>query len=130
MQIIHKLDDFLYTIFPSIKKGDQQSLHMAIQEYYTYGLYKPKVTIENDWVNIEIDIPTIEAQDSDYKKVISFCETGKYSDAKPVLNRLIEKKPSVSEYHRIMGQILSDEGDQEEAINCLIDSLRWDSKNG
>lgn len=29
-----------------------------------------------------------------------------------------------------MGQILSDEGEQEEAINCLIDALRWDSKNG
>ena len=29
-----------------------------------------------------------------------------------------------------MGQILSDEGDQEEAINFLIDALRWDSKNG
>jgi len=29
-----------------------------------------------------------------------------------------------------MGQILSDEGDQEEAINCLIDALRWDPKNG
>ena len=29
-----------------------------------------------------------------------------------------------------MGQILSDEGDQEQAINCLIDALRWDSKNG
>ena len=29
-----------------------------------------------------------------------------------------------------MGQIHSDEGDQEEAINCLIDALRWDSKNG
>lgn len=29
-----------------------------------------------------------------------------------------------------MGQILSDEGEQEEAINYLIDSLRWDSKNG
>ncbi len=28
-----------------------------------------------------------------------------------------------------MGQILSDEGDQDEAINCLIDSLRWNSKN-
>jgi hypothetical protein len=28
-----------------------------------------------------------------------------------------------------MGQILSDEGDQEEAINCLIDALRWDPKN-
>ena len=29
-----------------------------------------------------------------------------------------------------MGQILSDEGNQEEAINYLIDALRWDSKNG
>ncbi|MDI6046819.1 hypothetical protein QLS28_09720 [Flavobacterium sp. LB3R18] len=28
-----------------------------------------------------------------------------------------------------MGQILSDEGHQDEAINCLIDALRWDSKN-
>ena len=29
-----------------------------------------------------------------------------------------------------MGQILSDEGDQDRAIDCLIDALRWDSKNG
>jgi len=28
-----------------------------------------------------------------------------------------------------MGQILSDEGQQDEAINCLIDALRWDSRN-
>jgi tetratricopeptide (TPR) repeat protein len=29
-----------------------------------------------------------------------------------------------------MGQVLSDEGEQDEAINYLIDALRWDSKNG
>ena len=28
-----------------------------------------------------------------------------------------------------MGQILSDQGHQEEAINCLIDALRWNPKN-
>lgn len=28
-----------------------------------------------------------------------------------------------------MGQILSDQGHQEAAINCLIDALRWDSQN-
>lgn len=28
-----------------------------------------------------------------------------------------------------MGQILSEEGDQDEAINCLIDALRWDATN-
>jgi tetratricopeptide (TPR) repeat protein len=130
MQIIHKIDNFLYTIFPSFIQGDQQSLLNAIQAFYTYGPYKPKVTIDNDFISIEIDTPTILAQDIDYQKVIAFCEKGKYADAKPILKKLIEKNPSISEYHRIMGQILSDEGDQEEAINCIIDALRWDSKNG
>lgn len=62
--------------------------------------------------------------------MVALCEKGKYSEAKPILKRLIEANPTISEYHRIMGQMLSDEGDQEEAINCLIDALRWDSKNG
>jgi len=130
MQIIHKIDNFLYTIFPSVTQGDQQSLLNAIQDFYTYGPFKPKVTVDQDWVKIEIDTPTIIAQEIDYQKVISFCEKGKYADAKPILKNLISKNPTISEYHRIMGQILSDEGDQEEAINCLIDALRWDSKNG
>ena len=130
MQIIHKIDNFLYTIFPSVTQGDYQSLLNAIQDFYTYGPFKPKVTVDQDWVKIEIDTPTIIAQEIDYQKVISFCEKGKYADAKPILKNLISKNPTISEYHRIMGQILSDEGDQEEAINCLIDALRWDSKNG
>lgn len=130
MQIIHKIDNFLYAIFPSVIQGDQQSLLNAIQDFYTYGPYKPKVTIDNDFVSIEINTPTILAQDLDYQKVIAFCEKGKYADAKPILKKLIDKNPAISEYHRIMGQILSDEGNQEEAINCLIDALRWDSKNG
>ncbi len=59
MQIIHKIDDFLFTIFPNIKKGDEQSLINAIQKFYTYGPYKPKVSIEDNWIKIEIDTPTI-----------------------------------------------------------------------
>ncbi|MBI5633250.1 MAG: tetratricopeptide repeat protein [Nitrospirae bacterium] len=49
--------------------------------------------------------------------------------SKPILERLIRKNPAVSEYHRILGQIYSDEGRQDDAINCLIDALRWDPKN-
>jgi tetratricopeptide (TPR) repeat protein len=81
-------------------------------------------------VKIEIDARTIISQEVDYKKTVALCEKGKYSEAKIILKKLIEKNPTNSEYHRIMGQILSDEGDQEEAINCLIDALRWDPKNG
>ena len=130
MQIAHKINSFLYTIFPSVAEGDQQSLLEAIQDFYTFGNFKPKVTIDNEWITIEIDAPSILVQEIEFQKVISFCEKGKYSEAKPILKNLITKNPTVSEYHRIMGQILSDEGEQEEAINFLIDALRWDSKNG
>ena len=61
---------------------------------------------------------------------MTLCEKGRYEEAKPILKQLIDKNPTNSEYHRIMGQILSDEGNQEEVINSLIDALRWDSKNG
>ena len=130
MQIIHKIDDFLFTIFPELMGGCNDLITSTLETYYTYGPYKPKVKIDNGWVKIEIDTPAIISQEADYKKTVALCEKGKYSEAKPILKKLIEKNPTNSEYHRIMGQILSDEGDQEEAINCLIDALRWDSKNG
>jgi tetratricopeptide (TPR) repeat protein len=130
MQIIHKIDDFLFTIFPELAGGGNSLIISVLRNYYTFGPFIPKVTIENNWVTIEIDTPKILAQEADYKKVINLCEKGDFLEAKPILTHLIEQNPTNSEYHRIMGQIISDEGDQEEAINYLIDSLRWDSKNG
>ena len=132
MQIIHKIDDFLFTIFPKLKLGGgaDSVIISELENYYTYGPFKPKVTVDNEWVTIQIDTPTIISQESEYRKTVALCEKGKFSEAKLILKDLIQRNPTNSEYHRIMGQILSDEGDQEEAINCLIDSLRWDSKNG
>jgi tetratricopeptide (TPR) repeat protein len=127
MKIIHKIDDFLYTIFPDIK--DNRHIIEVLEEYYTFGPYKPNVVIDNGFVIIDIDIISISSQENDFIKVISFCESSKFSEAKPILIKLIEQNPTNSEYHRILGQILSDEGDSEDAINCLIDALRWDSKN-
>jgi len=130
MQITHRIDDFLYAIFPNVRKGDLESLNQAINDYYTIGGIKPKVTIEDGFVSIELDVPAIVAQKADFRNVIRLCEQGRYSEAKPILNRLIQQNPTDSEYHRILGQILSDEGDQDEAINSLIEALRWDPTNG
>ena len=46
-----------------------------------------------------------------------------------MLQKLIAQNPSKSEYHRILGQILSDEGHPNLAINTLIDALKWDTQN-
>ena len=40
MQIIHKIDNFLYTIFPSVIQGEQQSLLNATNFYDKYLQYK------------------------------------------------------------------------------------------
>jgi len=128
MQIIQRIEDLLFDLFPNAKK-DINLLKEEIVKYYTYGPYKPKVSIENDFVIIDIDTPSIISQQDDYNKAIAFCEKGKYAEAKKILRGLIEKNPSVSEYYRNYGQVLSEEGDQNEAINYLIDALKWDPKN-
>lgn len=127
MRIIHRIDDFLHIIFPNIQ--DESQMIKVLENYYSYGSHKPKVKIENGFVIVDVDIISITSQEIDFKKAISFCENGKFTEAKPLLEKLIKQNPTNSECHRIIGQIYSDEGDQDEAINSLIDALRWDSKN-
>ena len=135
MLIIHKINDLLYKLFPATKYysveggGKQNLLREEIQKFYSYGPFLPKVTIENGLVTIEVDTQIIAAQDADYHKAVSLCDKRKFSEAKPILLDLIKKNPTNSEFHRIYGQILSEEGDQDEAINYLIDALRWNPKN-
>jgi len=129
MIIIHKINSFLNIIFPDLKAGSNEDIINAFKKYYAYGPYTPIVKIDKTEIIIEIDTKNILNQEGNYRNVVSLCEKGKFQGAKLILTKLIESNPTVSEYHRIMGQILSGEGDQEEAINCLIDALRWDSNN-
>jgi tetratricopeptide (TPR) repeat protein len=128
MTITFKIDDFLFEIFP-VNKGNLKELEEFLKRFYTEGPFEPKVEITEDSVRIIIDTKRITDDKKSYQKLVELCEKGNYSKAKPLVKELIDKAPNVSEYHRILGQILSDEGDQEEAINCLIDALRWNPKN-
>lgn len=130
MTIIHKIDDFLFELFSnSSSDRNLNILKDELTRYYTYGAFKPNVMIEGDFIRIDVDTPAIISQDSEYRKAVSLCEKGNYHEAKKILSNLLQQNPTNSEYHRIYGQILSEEGDQEEAVNVLIDALRWDSKN-
>jgi tetratricopeptide (TPR) repeat protein len=130
MRIIHFVDDFLKELFPEINLTDKNSIIATFEKYYTYQSIKPIVKFDNNIVEVNIDTKNIINQEKDFSKVISYCEKADFPSAKPILAELINKNPCNSEYYRIMGQILSEEGNQEEAINNLIDALRWDSKNG
>ena len=131
MTIIFKIDELLLDLFPRTREAnfDHSVLKDELTDFYSLGPYKPKVEIEDDFVTIEIDTRLIETQEQDYRKVVALCERGQFQEAKQILGNLLDKAPHMSEYHRILGQIHSDEGNQDEAIDCLIDALRWDPKN-
>ena len=58
------------------------------------------------------------------------CEARQFQQALPRLRQLIQQNPTVSEYHRVLGQVLSELGQPDEALDALIDALRWDPRNG
>lgn len=128
MTIIHPLESLIYDLFPDAE-GDDQKLIDAARRYYAVGPYDPKVQISNGNLIVEIDDNTIIQQKARYDRVIAYCERGQFAQAKKDVIELIKESPQISEYHRILGQVLSEEGDQEAAIDALIDALRWNPKN-
>ena len=128
MVILFEMGDLLLELFPTAS-SDPQQLPAVLADAYAIGPFKPRVTIDGNLVRVEIDEITIEHHQSDFNRLVKWCEAGQYAKARPLLERLIVENPSISEYHRFLGQILSDLGDFEGATNSLIDALRWDPRN-
>lgn len=80
-------------------------------------------------VLVEVDADRIAVHEQDYRRPVRLAEKGRFAEAKQVLERLIEANPTVSDFHRLYGQILSDEGRSEEALDSLVDAARWDPRN-
>ncbi|MEJ8818565.1 tetratricopeptide repeat protein [Lacibacter sp. H407] len=132
MHILLKIDDFLDQLFPFYKLSGNNLdvLKNEITQYYSVGIFQPNVRIEGEFILVDIDTPGIRKHEAEYQKVVQLCEKGLFNEALPLLQKIIHENPTNSEYHRIYGQILSEQGHQEDAINALIDALRWDPKNG
>ncbi|MCU7550394.1 tetratricopeptide repeat protein [Chitinophagaceae bacterium LB-8] len=128
--IVHKIDDFLFNLFPSLKgTHDHTQLKQELESYYSYKSIKPNVTIVGDLITITIDTEAIAAQEKDYDKAIVLCEQGRFAQAKPLLKKLIYANPTNSNLHRILGQVYESEGRIDDAINTLIEALRWGPNN-
>jgi hypothetical protein len=128
MTIIFKVDHFLFELFP-VEQNNFEELEKFLKNFYTEGPFEPKIELNDKLVTIEIDTTRIHEDTPRYKKLVTLCENGDLARAKILAKELISNTPNVSEYHRILGQIYSDEGFQDQAINCLIDALRWNPKN-
>jgi Flp pilus assembly protein TadD len=128
MIIIIPISDFSNKLFPNIK-NNKENLINEIEAFYSVGSVKPKVKVENNIITIEIDVENIQIEQAKFNSLIELCNKGNFKDALPIATELVKQFPSNSEYYRILGQINSELGNQDEAINSLIYSLKWNPKN-
>lgn len=63
------------------------------------------------------------------KEIVRLCEWQQFDKALLLIDDAIREGTVTSEHHRIKGQILFEQEAFDDAINCLIDSLKLDSKN-
>jgi tetratricopeptide (TPR) repeat protein len=129
--IVHKIDSVLYHLFPEIKNiiASPEKTKKFFTDFYTIDGIPPEVNISEDQIQINLDIDRITTNQEKLKQASQFAEKGDYERAKQILEELIENNPYNSEYYRIYGQIQFDLKNYDEAINYLIDSLKYDPEN-
>ena len=83
MTIHHTLNDFLYSLFPDAEAFGQSSDRLVehLTDFYTYGPYRPKVTIDKNVVTVQIDTQAITNQQGEYNKVLKMCQEGQFLQA-------------------------------------------------
>jgi tetratricopeptide (TPR) repeat protein len=125
--LVHK-DDFIFELF-KVKNNDTNELLNKIKEYYTINGIQPTVIADGNTISISIDDKNITSERKKYQNLINLCELRKFSEALPLAQEMAIQSPAISDYHRILGQIHSEMGNQDSAIDALIDALRWDPEN-
>lgn len=100
-----------------------------LTEYYSYGPYRPLVRLEDGMAIVEVDDGLITRDEAGYRKAVELCEKGRFKEASASVKKLLDSAPTVSEYNRLYGQILSELGDLEGAVRYLSEAAKWDYNN-
>ncbi len=111
------------------RQFSEYDLARELTEYYTYGPYRPQVRLEQGLAIIEVDAELIERDEEKYRKAVELCEKGRFDKAAPMLKKLVADAPAVSEYNRLYGQVLSEQGNLPEALRYLNEAVKWDYSN-
>jgi len=128
MQIIHIIDSFLYELF-DLKDTNLEALISVLTKFYTIGNAVPKVTVRENLLIVELGISESKSSNSDFDLAVSLCNKGEFNKAKELLLQFLRSSPAHSEANRVLGQIYSEEGDQDKAQDYFIEALKWDPKN-
>lgn len=104
MTIYFKRSAFLSRLFPNIDIENDQQLEHALKNFYSFEGRSPKVNVSHDDIKIEFPSELFEKDSIAFNKATNLCAKGKFAEARPILEQLIQKNPTVSEYYRNLAQ--------------------------
>lgn len=129
MDYSFKRSEFLRAIFPDIDISDNESVRQVLTVYYSQFGHTPKIEFVDDLVKVSLPDSVQQKYSDDFYKATDLCTRKQYREAIPIFEKIIEKDPQVSEYHRNLGQAYEELGDYQNAIDSLIEALRLNPKN-
>lgn len=127
MKLHFKRTQFLKSLYSDIDINNDQELIKAISA--SYSPLVPEIIIEGELVTVQLPDKGQHKMPNEFFYATDLCTKGKYHDAIPILEKLISQNPSESEYHRNLAQAHEEIGNYQNAIDHLIDALKWDPRN-
>ncbi len=123
MRIIHTINDGVF------KATNLESLKRQIEEYYSIKGYTPKVTIDHQWIIVDINTQLLEKAEADINKAAALCNQRKFDEAQVLIKKALIIFPFLSEGHRMLAQIEMEHGNIDNAIDNDLDALKCDPRN-
>ncbi|UFX83352.1 tetratricopeptide repeat protein [Candidatus Absconditicoccus praedator] len=131
MIIIFNKNDILLDLLIDGNPRDitDEYLKNILEELYKYGPIVPHIEIKGEEVRIELDIPSIEEYENKLQEATEFATRGSYHKARVLIDDLLEKYPTVSDFYRIKGQIFYETGKLDQAEKNIIEGLKLEPDN-
>ena len=123
MDIIHSIDDGLF------KANTLEDLQKQIIDFYSYNGAKPEVYIKDGFVYVHIDTNRLQKTDALFQEAMDACNKGEFPKANKLLQDVLKECPEHPDAHRVLAQILMNQGKLNEALDKNIDALKADPRN-
>ncbi len=124
IEIIQSIDS------SNFEAANAEELKQQIVHHFAEKGCPPIVEIISDTsVRIVFDTDSLEKAESNFHKASALCSEGRFNAAKDLLLKAIKACPGFSEAHRLLGQVLYQQGEVDKGMDEVLEALLIDPKN-
>lgn len=124
IEIIQSIDS------SNFEAANAEELKKQIVHHFAEKGCPPTVEIISDsTVRIVFDTDALEKAEANFNKASTLCGEGRFNAAKDLLLKAIKACPGFSEAHRLLGQVLYQQGEIDKGMDEVLEALLIDPKN-